>query len=148
MKAKAFATVPLVAAMTLVACSSSSSNGSDGATGSDGGAVGNSESGGACLETESGNVVNCIAWSNISTSEASELCPAMSAPSVTIAHVSSCPNANAVGTCHYNVDIGAGMSLSYSTTLYSTGDFTCASAKSTCVGGGSSLTGTFTGNGC
>jgi hypothetical protein len=119
-----FVAVPFVAFLSFAACSSSSPE------------IG---SGGSCTGTEGTNVVICFSWSDLPTHESSALCQSG-------AVVSSCPTANAIGTCAYS-DSSGGATYAYSETYYSSGGSTCAALKAGCVSSGST-TATFSGIGC
>jgi hypothetical protein len=137
------AAAPLFGLLSLVSIACSSNTASPGG----GGGGGN---GGACTVASNGTVTSCFSWTNLSTAEISGICPTgNNSAGATYTTVASCPTANQVGSCTYTVTAGS-TSYSDTETFYSTDGSTCSSVKQACTAGasGTSLTTSFSGNGC
>jgi hypothetical protein len=138
MKLSSAIVASFLAFASLVACSSNTATPGGG-------------NGGACTLSSNGTVTSCNAWTNLTAAESSALCPTSNnTAQATYALVSTCPTANAVGTCTTTISSG-GTSYTSSDTFYSANGETCASAKQVCSAdgvSGSGITTTFSGNGC
>jgi hypothetical protein len=95
---------------------------------------------GGCTISENGITELCLEWTNLPVSISGSYCPSESAGGESISAVSSCPTADAVGTCTINETVGS-TTYSFVETYYGAAGADCSSVKEVCLGSGSSVAG-------